>query len=405
MSKVPTPKEIPPTPQQVDRTLQAVIGHAQHLIADDPRHFANLQASFLALYTNPTFQLILGIPSQVPPTPPPQKNQQQSELSELKSTIQALSKAVADLQPKVNRAQAPPAQSPPHTGSPSAQGKGPSSPPPHTYASQAAQKPRPSLVLNTGAVPIEPAIRSNLVTRLNKSLFLAGHTEFTLSAVRFTNKGNLVLTANHTNTQSQLNAVAGGLAAEVERFLKAADIPTPPPITAKANVKWSKILINSVPVGILDNRGPWTPEECHRSLSAHNPIYPTLKITQKPSWVRSPSTLKRGSQSSLVMAFEDPDGSARRALLASKHLYVHGTCAKVSHWKEAPRTSTKPPSSISARTPSLVLEPRSSAPPEETAESAIAQSPTTLPVARNITKPANPQPATRSSSRRHGGPE
>ena len=105
MSKVPTPKEIPPTPQQVDRTLQAVIGHAQHLIADDPRHFATLRASFLALYTHPTFQLILGIPSQVPSTSPPQNNQHHSELSEIKSTIQALSKAVANLQPKVQGAQ------------------------------------------------------------------------------------------------------------------------------------------------------------------------------------------------------------------------------------------------------------------------------------------------------------
>ena len=356
MSKVPTPKEIPPTPQQVDRTLQAVIGHTQHLIADDPRHFATLQASFLALYTHPTFQLILGIPSQVPPTSPPQINQQQSELSELKSTIQALSKAVADLQPKVNRAQAPATQSPAHTGTASTQGKGPSTTPPHTYASQAAQKPRPSLVLNLGFVHLDSGFQDPLIACLNKSLFLAGHTEISLSAVKFTKKGNLVLTANHSNTQAQLNSVANGLAAEIERFLKASDALTPTHISAKANVKWSKILINSVPVGIMENRGPWTPEECHRSLSAHNPNYPTLKIMQKPSWVRPPSTLKRDSQSSLVMAFEDPDGSIRRALLASKHLYVHGTCAKVSCWKESPRTNPKPPTSISAHLPSLVVE-------------------------------------------------
>ena len=107
MSKIPMPKEIPPTPQQVDRILQSVVVHAQQLIADDPRHFANLRASFLAFYTHPTFQLILGIPSQVLPTPPPPTNQLKSELSDLKSTIQALSKTVADLQPKVTQAQAP----------------------------------------------------------------------------------------------------------------------------------------------------------------------------------------------------------------------------------------------------------------------------------------------------------
>ena len=112
MSKVPTPKEIPPTPQQVDHIMQSVVVHAQQLIAEDPRHFANLWASFLAFYTHPTFQLILGIPSQVPPTSTPPTNQLKSELSKLKSTIQALSKTVADLQPKVTWVQAPFSQPP-----------------------------------------------------------------------------------------------------------------------------------------------------------------------------------------------------------------------------------------------------------------------------------------------------
>ena len=40
MSKVPTPKKIPPTLQQVDHILQSVMAHTQQLIADDPRHFA-----------------------------------------------------------------------------------------------------------------------------------------------------------------------------------------------------------------------------------------------------------------------------------------------------------------------------------------------------------------------------
>jgi len=91
MSKVPMPKEIPPTTQQVDRILQTVVVHVQQLIADDPRHFANLRASFLAFYTHPTFQLILGIPSQVSPSTSPPTKQLSAELSELKSTIQALS--------------------------------------------------------------------------------------------------------------------------------------------------------------------------------------------------------------------------------------------------------------------------------------------------------------------------
>jgi hypothetical protein len=112
MSNIPTPKEIPPTPQQVDRTLQSVISAAQSLISSDPRHFANLQASFLALYTHPTFQLILGIPSQTPSKEPQPNKQLQTDLNALKSSITALTKSVADLQPKVKEAKAPTSKPP-----------------------------------------------------------------------------------------------------------------------------------------------------------------------------------------------------------------------------------------------------------------------------------------------------
>ena len=401
MSNVPTPKEIPPTPQQVDRTLQAVVGHAQHLIAEDPRHFAALRASFLALYTHPTFQLILGIPSQITPTTTPPNPQLKAELSELKSNIQALSKAVTDLQPKVTKVQATAAQPPLPTGNTSAQGKGHSPPPPPTFASKAASKPRPSLVLNLGDAVLEKHIQGNLVSLLNRCLFQAGHIEISLSAAKFTKKGNLVLTAHHTNTQSQLDSVSAGLAGEVERILKAAKSPTTAPVTARANVKWSKILINSVPVGIMDNRGPWTPDECHRSLSAHNPSYYALKVTQKPSWVRPPSTLTIGSHSSLVMAFEDPDGTIKRTLLSSKHLYIHGTCAKVARWKESPHPTPKPPNASEACNPSPVnIESRSSTPSEDNAGSVNDPSPKSLPVTRS--KPTNPQRGAKTRSR--GGP-
>src|SRR6266852_8314008 len=106
MSNIPTPKETPPTPQQVDRVLQSAIMASQSLISADPKHFANLRASFLAFYTHPTFQLILGIPSQVPANSPPSNNQLQAELHTIKSSISALTKSVGDLQPKSKEAKA-----------------------------------------------------------------------------------------------------------------------------------------------------------------------------------------------------------------------------------------------------------------------------------------------------------
>ena len=66
-------------------------------------------------------------------------------------------------------------------------------------------------------------------------------------------------------------------------------------------------------------------------------IIHSLPITppQKPSWVCPPSTYKASDRSSLVFAFEDPDGSTHKLLLASKQLFILGTRAKVSHWKES----------------------------------------------------------------------
>ena len=54
---------------------------------------------------------------------------------------------------------------------------------------------------------------------------------------------------------------------------------------------------------------------------------------QKPSWVRPPSSYKQDAVSSLSVAFEDPDGTKSKALLAEQHLYIFGTRATVKKWK------------------------------------------------------------------------
>ncbi|KAI0281124.1 hypothetical protein BGY98DRAFT_1095067 [Russula aff. rugulosa BPL654] len=73
-------------------------------------------------------------------------------------------------------------------------------------------------------------------------------------------------------------------------------------------------------------------DECHRLFVTHNSSYTILTITQKPSWVCPPSSLKANIHSFLVMAFENQDGSARRSLLSNKQLFILGAKAKVSHW-------------------------------------------------------------------------
>jgi hypothetical protein len=92
--------------------------------------------------------------------------------------------------------------------------------------------------------------------------------------------------------------------------------------------------INSLPTRASDTQAMFTPEECHQSLAANNPSYFILPITQKPSWVHPPSSYKANSSSSLVVAFEDPDGERVKALLAAQFLYALGTRATVKKWKQ-----------------------------------------------------------------------
>ena len=197
-----------PTTQQVDQLLRTTVEAAQRLIAADPRHFANLRASFLALYTHPTFQLILGIPPPGHPTLSSPHKQQPPELTEIKSAIKALTKSVADLQPKVKEAKASSAKNPPPAGTASAQGKGPATPTQTpTFASKAASKPRPSLVLDIGATNPDDRSTPHLNDTLNGFLHKIGHDEIKLSATRYNKKGDLVITAQHSTTQTQLNNV------------------------------------------------------------------------------------------------------------------------------------------------------------------------------------------------------
>jgi hypothetical protein len=69
------------------------------------------------------------------------------------------------------------------------------------------------------------------------------------------------------------------------------------------------------------------------ALATINPSYAALLITQKPSWVRAPTSYSSGAVSSLSVAFEDTDGSILRALLAEHYLYAFGNRATVKKWK------------------------------------------------------------------------
>ncbi len=158
------------------------------------------------------------------------------------------------------------------------------------------------------------------------------HQQVHISAIRWTAKGNLIVIGGHNVMLNQLQLAANTIAQAFTNSYAAAVNPPPPPTWA--NVKWSKLLINGLPTGMSNTWGPFTPEECHQSLAANNPTYATIIVTQKPFWVCSPSSYIAGSSSSLIVAFEDLDGTKLKSLLVAQHLFAFGTRATIRKWKQ-----------------------------------------------------------------------
>ncbi|KAF8258300.1 hypothetical protein EI94DRAFT_1708113 [Lactarius quietus] len=90
-----------------------------------------------------------------------------------------------------------------------------------------------------------------------------------------------------------------------------------------------------VPTGVTKDSRAKTLDECHAALVQDNPSYTSLNVTQKPSWVRNPNSYSEGAVSSLVVAFEDLDGSLACGLLSKKVVYVFGHCATLKKWKQS----------------------------------------------------------------------
>jgi hypothetical protein len=328
MPIIPTPRDTPPTTsQQIAAILSSALTASQKLISYNPEAIKDLRPSFLSTYAHPTFALILGIPSQQPAIHPVI----QEQLNHIKKQLQSLSKTVEARHPPTEATIALP--SPPLVATPAAKNA-----PPDTYANKAKQESRPSLVVDFLGKPPNQDSRTPghvFCENVNKQLQAQkNYPAVQISAAKWTAKGNIVLTAAHTVTQQQLNLASAFIKREVGDVIKKHQphIILPEPLI-RATTKWSKILLNGVPTGVTDRRDAYTPEECHRTLLADNPHYAQLTITQKPSWVKPPSSYSTSSSSSLVFAFEDPDGSKKQILLNSKHMYLYGTRATIRSWK------------------------------------------------------------------------
>jgi len=163
------------------------------------------------------------------------------------------------------------------------------------------------------------------------------HANVRVSAAKWTPKGNLVVFAGPGVSRDALFATSHLLTSAVSRAL-----PEDPAISSRLNVKWGKVLINSVPTGVSEGcPTAHSPAACWQELISNNPSLRHLTVCQLPSWVRRPSLYQPGSQSSLVFSFEDLDGSLGPALIRARHVYAFGSQCRVSRWRYPPPSPAK----------------------------------------------------------------
>jgi hypothetical protein len=270
-----------------------------------------------------------------PPSPP-------SKLKDIQTSLASITKALSDLQRKVNST--PPTSTP---TAPTVNSKAPSRSNPKTYSAAARSRAQPhSLVLSLSHLSPPPACRptpESICTTINSKLAKASHNLTKIAAIHWIAKGNLIIFSLPPTSPSALQTTASHIPGILTAAFKLPPTKAIPP--ARTNTKWSKITINGLPTGASTTRGVYTLEECHTTLSAHNPAYASLSVTQLPSWVCPPASYSEGTISSLSLSFEDPDGHKLKALLTNWYLYCFGNRASIRKWKQC-KPSHKPPAKL-----------------------------------------------------------
>jgi len=144
------------------------------------------------------------------------------------------------------------------------------------------------------------------------------HANIWVSAAKWTPKGNLVVFAGPGISFKALFATSPLLTAAMSQAL-----PDEPTISSYQNVKWGKVMINSVPTGVIKGHPHiHSAAACWQTLIRNHPFLCHLKVCQLPSWVHWPSLYHPGLQSSLVFTFEDPDGTLALPYLCMQCIYL-----------------------------------------------------------------------------------
>ena len=200
--------------------------------------------------------------------------------------------------------------------------------------------PRPSLVLSLTYHMLASTLRTTvalappvLVNVCNAVLSANPiHANVQVSAAKWSPKGNLVVFARPDVTCNVLFATSSLLTSAISWAL-----PDDLWISSCLNVKWGKVMINSIPTGITkDHPTAHSLAACWQLLIDNNPSLSYLKVCQLPSWVCQPSLFLPGSQSSLVLTFEDLDGSLAPSLICAHNMYALGVQCHVMQWHNPP---------------------------------------------------------------------
>ena len=335
---------LPPNHDSLGSILGLCLGylkvmHPAKLVQLDESMWASAHLISLLL-NDPLTQSLLPKGPPINTAPAKELNALQICLTSLENMLANLAKATTEVRKDLKAHPNPP----PNIAKPQAsQHQGPLNP--QTYAAKAALPRRPSIVVDTAAYHWTDNKRptpAEICTTINTTLALSNATQTHVSAIRWTSKGNLVFWGGNTTTANQLNSTLPILAEALQTsFSVLTSIPLALAPTLHPNIKWSKLCFNAVPTGKTAFKGAYSPDEAHKALTAENPAYASLTVTQKPSWVRDPSSYSEGTISSLAVSFKDPDGSSTQALLCHRTLYAFRHVITVKCWKQTPPKKTQ----------------------------------------------------------------
>jgi hypothetical protein len=340
------PKAKPPVPPTTTQQLTGVLNSAasgiETLIALTPGQTKEVQDIITNFLANTTITKLMGTTHSSPPltTPPPDMTE---ALKTIMSSLTALQKASSIGTPAGKPTSTSKPDSNPHALDNRAKGKSN----PSTFAQAAASPPRPSMVVSLAHVSWtdNKPTPAQVCNGINCALEVSDNDQVCISATRWTARDNMILTGGPNTMAQHLQQATPTICHHLATTYLTSDEPDSPPSppTIRPNVKWSKLLINSVPTGVSPLTKAMTPDECNTALISDNPSYATLNITQKPNWVHNPTSYTEGAVSSLIVAFEDPDSSLARGLQANKVLFIFGHCTTLRKWKQRPTTSNPTP--------------------------------------------------------------